>query len=172
MPETRGKYTVKGSIYWRSLSPLDSGQKNQTSPLNDTPHSLSPVPWNILHVTQGVLCSSCNRKFICCEKKYSFIYRKNVFYDIRCSFLFLSQEVNFLSQEIFFLWQEQSFCLTDIILLSEKIFLLTLVYFIMWQKLFLLLQGVLCVSHEEYFLSQKGFFILLCHKKYFSCGTK
>ena len=30
----------------------------------------------------------------------------------------------------------------------------------------------MCASHQVYFLSQKLFYILLCHKNFFSCETK
>ena len=36
------------------------------------------MPWNILHVRRGVRCSSCDRIFISCHSKYSFIHRKSV----------------------------------------------------------------------------------------------
>ena len=106
--------------------------------LNDYPHILSPAPGNILHVTRDVLCSSLNRKSISWDKKYSFIHRKNVFYDTRCSFLFLSQEINFLSQEMFYLSQEKNPFVADIVrhlsqevfFLSQEAFLVTCVYFI------------------------------------------
>ena len=39
--------------------------------------SIYPNSWNIPHMTQGVLCSSCDSKSISCEKKYSFIHREN-----------------------------------------------------------------------------------------------
>ena len=90
------------------------GDNNQTrcylSPLNDYTHSLCPAPWNILHVTQGVLCSSLNRKFISCDKKHSFIHRKTVLWHKVLFFLFLSQEINFLSQEFSYFHTRKSSC--------------------------------------------------------------
>ena len=98
--------------------------------------NISPVQGNNLPVRRGVLCSSCDRKFIFCDKKYSFFHRKSALWhegfffipvtgnkfpvtrnilsftgkvpcDTRGSFLFLWQEIDFLWQEILCLSQEK-----------------------------------------------------------------
>ena len=47
-----------------------------------------------------------------------------VYCDTRCSFLFLSQEINFLSQEILFISQEK-ILLWQILLLSQEVYFLS-----------------------------------------------
>ena len=73
-------------------------------PLNDNPHSLvdtnklikdwcvspNPMTGYSFPVTVNILS-----------------FTQTLYYDTRCSFLFLSQEINFLSQEILFISQEK-----------------------------------------------------------------
>ena len=151
------------------------GDKNETSPLNDTPHSLSPVPWNILHVTQGVLCSSCNRKFICCEKKYSFIYRKNVLWH---KVFFFGQSESSCPYKSFFLSICPSVCLsylafretfeislchtsmTWFLFLSQEInFLSQDIFFLSQEKILLLQIIILLLLQEVFFLLPEGLFV-------------
>ena len=118
-------------------------------------------------MTWGVTCSSC-------DKKYSFIHRKNVLWHKVLLFIPVTGNRFCVTRNILsFTGRNPS--VTDIVLLlpqevfflSQEVFLVTCVYFIMRLEMFLLLQGVLCKSHEEYFLSQEWFFILFCHKRYF-----
>ena len=91
-------------------------------------------------MTGGVLCSSCGRKFISSDKKYSFIYRKTALWHKVLFFIFVTgTEFLFTRNILSFTVKYPS--VTDIILLlSQKLFILvqedffvTLVYLVMLQ---------------------------------------
>ena len=105
---------------------------------------------------------ACHRRYISCAKKYSSC-------DTRCSLFFLWQETFILSQENSFCDRYHTPFIISCILPVTGSFSCDMDIFHV-TRIVLLLQGVLYASHEVYF--RKWFFILFCHKKYFSCETK
>ena len=107
------------------------------------------VPWNILHVIWGVICS-----------RNILSFTGKMYCDIRCSILFLSKEIGFLSQEIFFLSQIlYSFCHRKYSSYYRKFFL--------WHVYILSCDRICSSFFKEYCVRQME--NIFRHKNNFSC---